>query len=207
MSFWQITKEQKLQVISGFQLAGGILLGWALIGCLIVGCGAAFGTIRQSNLSSLSRPGAFAVALGSFVLISLMVQRWAKYFAGWVGYGVLNSLTMAFSGHALNNRSIPVNRWLALSMALMFFTSSVACLRFTKSYELNLLDKCAVLFWILAVTFAVNSELAKRPELGSIALAISCLVLLAAWFYQRSASSRKWVHRKLSSNLASQQPV
>ncbi|MCU1285239.1 MAG: hypothetical protein JWO13_1589 [Acidobacteriales bacterium] len=180
-----MTKQQKREVVNGFRLVGGIFLGCFLIGSLVVGFGETFGTIRDSNLSSLTRPGAFAVALCSFAAIALTVQRWAKYFAGWVGFGVLNSLIIASSGHALNNPSIHVGCGFALSMALVWLTSSITSLRFTNGKELNLLDKSALLSWVLAFAMFANLALANKPELALAMLSLGSLGLVIAWFFHR----------------------
>lgn len=188
---------------NGLKLVGAVLFGCFLMGFLVGGFGQAFGTIRESNLSSLPRPAAFAVGLCSFALISSMVQRWAKYLAGWVWFGVLNSLLVASSGHALNNPSVPIERWFALSMALVWFTSSLASLRFTKSYQLTLLDKSALLTWVLAFTVFANFALASKPTFALVTLAIGSFGLVIAWYYQRYHR----VHRGGSSQLRSPHSV
>src|ERR1044071_4771301 len=98
-------KKRQRQISSGFQLAGGILLGFVLVGTFVAAVGVGFfgNTARFS-----SKPLAFILAAVSLALISLMAQRWAKYFAGWIGYGALNGLLMASTGHLVNNPAIPV---------------------------------------------------------------------------------------------------
>jgi hypothetical protein len=90
-------KKRKQEVINGFQLAGGILLGFVLLGGLVGFAGIAFGATSTSL--RVSQLFAGAIAVSALVVIGLMVQRWAKYFAGWIAWGILNSLMMASSGH------------------------------------------------------------------------------------------------------------
>src|SRR5690348_8824780 len=80
-------KKRKQEVINGFRLAGGILLGAALMGCLVFGAATAFGSAEGTGLTPLGRLGASAAALLSLFLITITVQRWAKYFAGWIVSG------------------------------------------------------------------------------------------------------------------------
>ena len=178
MAFFQVSTKDKNEVVNGFRLAGGLLLGMALMGGLVVCTGVAFGTVESSRVS---RPAAFPIALGSLVLITVMVQRWAKYFAGWIGFSVFNALIVASSGHVLNNPSIPVAHWLALSLAALFFISALVSLRFTKNYTLNLLDKVALITWVLAFTLAANVE-----KLVLAATSLGCAALVTAWWYHRA---------------------
>jgi hypothetical protein len=101
-------KARKQQLVSGFQLAGGVLLGFALMTAVVGSSAVAFGGLHPSRLP---RAMALGIALVSLAAIFSMIQRWAKYFAGWIGYSVLNGLLMLSSGHLVNNPSIAVPRW------------------------------------------------------------------------------------------------
>ena len=73
-------KKRKQQVVSGFLLTGGILLGMLLITCMVFGADlAVFG-----GSPTISRPVAALIAVTAFAIIAVMAKRWAKYFAGWV---------------------------------------------------------------------------------------------------------------------------
>jgi hypothetical protein len=130
-------KARKQQVVSGFQLAGGVLLGFALMTALVGSTSVAFGELHHSRLS---RPTALGIALVSLAIIFSMIQRWAKYFAGWIGYSVLNRLLMLSSGHLVNNPSISVPRWWSLFAIALALISAVTCLRFSGMYKLTGLD-------------------------------------------------------------------
>ena len=172
-------RKRKQEVINGFRLTGGILLGFLLMSVLVVGTGVALFRLESSRLSS--RPLAFALAAVAFACIALMVRRWAKYFAGWIGYGVLNGLLMISSGHLVNDPAVRVSRPFAVTMTLLTLVSALVCLRFTETYRLNRVDKVALLVWILAFTVAANAE-----RYGLVAFAISCAGLVGAYLYSRS---------------------
>lgn len=170
-------KRRKQQVVNGFRLAGGILLGIILMGGLVAGALIALGRVPDSRLSA---PVASVVATVSFLGIALTVQRWAKYFAGWIAWGVLNSLIMASTGHLLNNPSVPVSRTYALAFGALCLSSVLPSARFADGRKLALIDKVALLAWILAFTASVAFERATIPIMGGgvVALAI-------AWWLDR----------------------
>ncbi len=185
-------RERQQHVVNGFRLAGGILAGFVLVGALVAGIGVGFcGTkLGPGPLSFSSRPVAFVLIAVSLALLILTVQRWAKYLGGWIGYGALNGLLMASSGHALNNPAIPVSRSFSLSMTAVAIASALACLRFTEDYKLNLVDKIAVVGWIVGFAVAANVE-----KLGLAAITLAAIGLVIARLYHglpwRSARHRR----------------
>jgi hypothetical protein len=177
------SKKRKQEVVNGFRLAGGILLGFVLMGSLVAFTGIAFGTATSSRVS---RPLAALIAVSALILIALMVQRWAKYFSGWIAWGVVNSLIMASTGHLLNNPAIPVSRWYALVMAAQCLIAVLASRRFTKAYKLHVADKFALMGWILAFTLAATAERFSIPS-----MTIGTLGLVFVWWFHRSKSQRR----------------
>jgi len=179
-------KQRKQHVINGFQLGGGIVLGIILMGSL-VGCSQiAFGIIESGRLSRIT---ALFIALGSLALIFSMIRYWAKHFAGWIGYSVLNGLLMASTGHLVNNPSILVPRWWSISATVLMFTGALVSVRFVKNYTLNVVDKAALMTWLLAFVFAVDVESTHafyHEPLGLGAMFAGTLALLAAWLYHRA---------------------
>ena len=171
-------QRRRQEIRNGFRLAGGFLLGFVLMGSLVACSGIAFGTV---NSTTVSRPVAGIMALSALILIGLMVQWWAKYFAGWIVWGVLNSLIMASSGHLLNNSAIPVSRPLALTMGGLIALSVLPCLRFTSDYKLHPADKLGLMVWIVAFTWAATKE-----RFMVVAMAIGCSALAIAWWLSRS---------------------
>lgn len=178
-------KRRKQEVVNGFGLAGGILLGVVVIGCLVFGAGEAFGTVHWTRPSALGRPTGFAVALVSLALIITMVQRWAKYFAGWMAYSVVSALIMASTGHLLNNPAIPVSRTCVLAMAGLISIQVLTTKRFTKDYRLHLDEKAALILWVLAFTWCANA-----PRFIIPSMSVASAALAAAWWLNRRKRQR-----------------
>jgi hypothetical protein len=179
-------KQRKQHVIHGFQLGGGIVLGIILMGSLVAFSQIAFGIVESGRLS---RAVALFIALASLLLIFSMIRHWAKHFAGWVGYSVLNGLRMASTGHLVNNASILVPRWWSISATVLMFTSAFVSVRFVKNYTLNAIDKAALMTWLLAFTFAVDVESTPalyHEPLGLGAMFVGTLALVAALLYHRA---------------------
>jgi hypothetical protein len=170
-------KKRKQQVVSGFRLAGGILLGIFLMTCVVYGADfTVFGGTPR-----ISRPVAALIAVTAFGIIAVMVQRWAKYFAGWVIWGVYNSINVATSGHAMNNPSVPVSRPYALAAGAVYLFSVLPTIRFAKKYTLNVADKIALMAWILAFTGA-----ALFPKVSLEILLAGSAALVVAWWLGRT---------------------
>jgi hypothetical protein len=180
-------KKDKQEVISGFQLAAGILLGFVLMASLVGFAGIALGA--TSGSSNVSRPVAGIIVISTLVVIGLMVQRWAKYVAGWFAYSILNSLMMASSGHLLNNPAVPVKRPLALTMAGLCFVTVLVTQRFTKAYKLHWAEKVALMVWIVGFALAANVERFSIP-----AVVTGTFPLVLAWWVYRSKSRRRNTH-------------
>ena len=184
-------KKRKQNVVNGFQLGGGIVLGIILMGSLVACSQTALG-IGQST--RLSRVAAFFIAVASLVLIFSMIHHWAKHFAGWVGYSAWNGLFMVSSGHLVNNPSILVPRWWSVSATVLIFTSGLVCLRFAKKYVLNAADKAALMTWLLAVTFGIDVESTHavyREQFALGAMLVGSLALVVAWWYHRATRHRR----------------
>ncbi len=185
-------KQRKQHVVHGFQLGGGIVLGIILMGSLVECSQVAFGIVEPGRLS---RTAALFIGIASLLLIFSMIRHWAKHFAGWVGYSVLNGLGMASTGHLLSNPSILVPRWWSISATALMFTSALVSVRFVKNYTLNTVDKTALITWLLAFTFAVDvgsTHAFYREPLGLGAMFVGTLALVAALLYHH-ATHHRWV--------------
>lgn len=184
-------RERQRHVANGFRLAGGILLGFVLVGTFVMAVGVAFFG-NPGRVSS--KPLALLLAAISLALIALLVQRWAKILGGWIGYGALNGLLMASSGHLLNNPAIPVRRSWALMMTGVAIASALVCLRFTEDYKLNSVDKVALVGWVVCFAVGVNVN-----NYGLPALTLGGVGLVLAWLnyrrLNRPASHRR-AHRR-----------
>ncbi len=174
-------KKRRREITNGFRLAGGIVLGILLMTGFVFGAHIAlFGGSPR-----VSRSVAAMIAAVSFGFIALTVQRWARYFAGWVAYGILNSITMALSGHVLNNPSVPVARWYALATAAVYVASVLPTMRFANGERLHVADKVALLIWVVAFTGVLLFPKAGLPIIGAGAAA-----LVIAWWLHRSSRHR-----------------
>jgi hypothetical protein len=175
-------KKRKQHVVNGFRMGGGILLGFVLVGTFVEAVGVGFfgATVGSAPLSFSSKALVWGLAAVSLMSITLMAQRWAKYVGGWIGYGALNGLLMVSSGHLLNNPAIPVRRSWGLMMTGIAIASALVCLRFTEDYELSLVDKIAVVGWVVCFAVAANVE-----RYGLAAFALAGVGLVLAWFHHR----------------------
>ena len=125
---------------------------------------------------------------------SLMIDAWAKYFAGWAGYSMLNGLLMLTSGHLVNNPSIPVPRWWSLSAIAMAVVTALCCARFTDKYRLTLLDKSALMAWLLAFVLAVsaeNGQTVRHHVAGAAIMWVGCVAVVIAWAVNRRRSHKQ----------------
>jgi hypothetical protein len=91
--------------------------------------------MHSSRISS--RSIAFVVATASFCLIAFFIQRWAKYFAAWMAWSVVNALMMASSGHLINNPSVTVPRSVALIMAGLMVITVIASLPMSSPHRVS----------------------------------------------------------------------
>jgi integrase len=133
-----------------------------------------------------------------------MIRHWAKHFAGWVGYSVLNGLLMVSTGHLVNNPSVLVPRWWSISATVLMFTSALVSIRFVKNYTLNAVDKAALMTWLLAFTFAVVVESTHafyHEPLGLGAMFVGTLALVAALLYRRATHHHRVSMRPLGRSV------
>ncbi len=189
-------RERKEQVVNGFRLAGGLLLAFVLVGTLVAAVGVGVFGANPAPMSFSSRPLALAEAAGSLTLITLLVQRWAKYLGPCIAYTALRGLMVAISGHLVSNPAIPVRRSWALMMTGIAIFSALLCLRFTEDYELNLVDKMAVVGWLVCFAIALNVE-----KYGLTAMAVAAAGLLLAWFYDHLTMRHARHHAAIHVNL------
>jgi hypothetical protein len=173
-------RKRKQHIVNGFRLAGGVLLGFVLVATFIAAFRVGVLGAKPAPMSFSSRPLALAEAAVSLTFIMLLMQRWAKYLALWNSYGVLNGLVMAISGHRWKHPAIPVSRSWALMLAGIALLSVLMCLRFAEDYELNLVDKIAVMGWVVCFAIAVTVE-----KYGLVAMALAAAGLSLAWIHHR----------------------
>ena len=179
-------KENRRHIVSGFQIGGGIVLGILLTGAFLGSMGAVF----FDKATTRSKPFTFTILILSLIVIALLENRWAKYFAGWVGYGVWNGLLMASSGHLVNNPAIPIPRSTALQMTALGLVTALVSVRFSGEYRLNLIDRFALLGWVVTMGVGVQNNKYAVPS-----MTLGCLFVALAWLYYRFQSRPTRRHR------------
>ena len=106
----------------------------------------------------------------------------------------MNGLLMLTSGHLVNNPSIPVPRGWSLSAIAMAVVTALCCVRFSEKYKLTLLDKSALMTWLLAFVLAVNAENVQTVHhhiVGAAIMWVGCIAVVIAW-----AVSRRTPHKQ-----------
>lgn len=179
MSKQSSTKEQ---VKSGFRRAGGWLLGGAWFALVIWGITNAFGT--EANFSEGHHPSRVLgyVILGvASVIFVVTANRWKRVFPGIMLASTVGALLELEQGHALNNPSVLIPRWIGLVQFIVIV--GVTLLSFTfKKRPFNLVDRIALL--VFAASIFVGGDEATRKEIP-FALIAGGICVLAAWAYDR----------------------
>lgn len=170
------------QVKSGFRRTGGWLLGIAWFGLVLWGIIEAFGT--DANFSEGHHPSrvlgyvVLGVAAAIFVATA---NRWKRVFPGIMLAATLGAVLELWHGHAVNNLSVLIPRWIAFSQLIVI--AGVTVLSFTfKKRPLNIVDRIALLAF--AASIYVGGDEATRQQLP-LALIVGGACVLAAWAYDR----------------------
>jgi hypothetical protein len=172
----------KEQVKSGFRRASGWILGCAWFALVIWGIINAFGT--EANFSEGHHPSRVwgYVILGLAAMIfAATANRWKRVFPGIMLAATLGALLELERGHAVNNPSVLIPRWIALVQ--LGVIAVVTALSFTfKKRPLNIVDRIALVAF--AASIFVGGDEATRQELP-LALIVGGVCVLAAWAYDR----------------------
>lgn len=174
-------KEEK-RAKSGLRRAGGWVLGGAWFALVIWGIVNAFGT--GANFSEGHHPsrvlGYVILSVAGFIFAAT-ANRWKRVFPGIMLAATLGALLELEQGHAVNNPSVLIPRWIALVQLVVIVI--VAALSFTfKKRPLNVADRIALLAF--AASILVGGDEATRHELP-LALIVGGVCVLAAWGYNR----------------------
>jgi hypothetical protein len=176
----QLTAKE--QAKSGFRRAFAWILGCAWFGLVIWGILNAFGT--EANFSGGRHPSRILgyVILGvAGAIFAATANRWKRVFPGIMLAATLGALLELEQGHAVNNPSVLIPRWIALVQLAVI--AAVTALSFTfKKRPLNIVDRIALLAFAASI-FVGGSE-ATRQELP-LALIVGGVCVLAAWGYDR----------------------
>lgn len=170
------------QVKSGFRRAGAWLLGIAWFGLVLWGILEAFGT--EANFSGGHHPSrvlGYLVLIVAAAIFIATANRWKRILPGIMLAATLGALLELQQGHAVNNPSASIPRWIALIQLAVI--AGVTALSFTfKRRALNIVDRIALLAF--AASIYVGWDEATRQELP-LALIVGGVCVLAAWAYDR----------------------
>ena len=170
-------KTVKQQVVSGAGIAAGWLLGIVWLGLVYWGLGA---VVKPGSGISGSTGGYAILAVAGLIFI-LTANRWKRAFPGIMLAATLGALLELEQGHAVNNPSVLIPRWIGLVQLVVI--AGVTALSFTfKKRPLNIVDRIALLAF--AASILVGGDEATRQELP-LALIVGGLCILAAWVYDR----------------------
>lgn len=161
------------QVKSGFKRAGAWLLGFAWL--FLVFGGLAIITTPPPPSWVL---GWGLLGVAALVLVFTM-DRWVKVFPGLLAYGVVGSILMLMSGHAVNHPEVLVSKLEAALLMVFFATAAALSFTFTK-HKLTVPDRIALFAFIFCFFWQ-----AVAPRLMLLALAIGFSCLVGAWAYDR----------------------
>jgi len=178
----------KEQMKSGFRRAFGWILGGAWLALVIWGITNAFGT--EANFSEGHHPSrvlGYVILAVAGAVFGATANRWKRAFPGIMLAATLGALRELEHGHALNNPSVLIPRWIALVQLVVI--AGVTALSFTfKKRPLNIVDRIALLAF--AASIYVGGDESIRQELP-FALIVGGLCVLAAWAYDRVQRRRR----------------
>jgi len=180
MSKDSISRES---INSGFRRAFAWILGCAWFALVIWGIINAFGT--EANFSEGHHPDrvmGYAILGAAAAILGATANQWKRVFPGIMLAATLGALLELEQGHAVNNPSVLIPRWIAVVQLVVI--ALVTALSFTfKKRSLNIVDRIALIAF--AVSIFVGGEEARRQEFP-LALVIGGVCVLAAWAYDRA---------------------
>lgn len=179
-------------VQNGFRRAGWILLFffWGILALTGLACALAEST-RFPPLAG------WLMLVLAMVIAIVTMDRWAKVLPGLFGYGVLNGLIMATTGHLVNDSSIRVARGTAVAMTLLGLASAILA-NTIASRKLTIFDR-------VALAGVVSSLLAgiAIPSLTIVSFCLMTFFLAAAWGVDRFGTGGRGAGQPLHGRLSS----
>jgi hypothetical protein len=161
------------QAKNGFKRVGFWLLGFTWL--FIVFGGLAIVTTPPPPSPVL---GWALLSIAGLVLFFTM-DKWVKVFPGLLAYGVVGSILMLTSGHAMNHPEVLVPQLEAVVLILFFAAAAALSFTFTK-HKLTVPDRIALFAFILCFFWQ-----AVAPRLMLVVLGFGFACLVGAWAYDR----------------------
>jgi len=159
------------QVKSGIKRTGAWLLGLAWLGLVFAGMAIAFNPSPHSP-----KLGWGLLGIAALVLVFTM-DKWVKVLPGLLAYGVLGSILMLLSGHAVNHPDVLVSKLQAAVLMILFAIAAGLSVTFAKQ-KLTVPDRVALFVFIFCFFWQ-----AVAPHLMILSLAIGFSCLACAWIY------------------------
>jgi hypothetical protein len=178
----------KQQVHSGFRHAGGWLLGMAWLGLVFWGIVEAFGT--EANFSAGHHPsrGLGYFILGAAAVIFLITANvWKRVFPGIMLAATLGAVVELARGHAVNNPSLHIPRWIAF-IQLLVIVGVTAISSTLKERPLSTIDRFALLTF--AASIYLGGEEVTQQKMP-FALIVGGICVLIAWAIDRLKPNQK----------------
>jgi len=149
------------------------LLGVVWLGLVFGGMAIAFSPSPHSRMV-----GWVLLVLAAVVLVATM-DWWVKAFPGLLILATLNGIITVYTGHLINNTSIPIPRSEAIIITLFFGASGFLCARF-RTGVLNVIDRAALFTFMFCLFWQ-----AAAPRFAGVAGGVAFCALLLAWTYGR----------------------
>lgn len=166
------------QVRGGLRLAGLVLL--ACVAGLLMVWG---GLVVSHKAAGSTALGWLAIAV-AFLILVLNLPGCVRALPGFLILAALNALTMAASGHVLDNPSATVSRGMALGSAAAFLLAAVVSARF-DSYRLSLQDRVVVVLYVGLLVLGVATGW------GFVCFILGAAVLASPWLASQLSTHRK----------------
>jgi hypothetical protein len=166
-------------ITNGFRQAAAWLLGIIWLGLVLAGMAIAFTPSPHSPALGWTLLG-----LAAFALVFTM-DKWAKVFPGLLAYGVLGSITMLVTGHAVNHPEVLVPPIEAVVLILFFAVVTALSFSLTK-HRLTVPARIALFVFVLCF---FGQAAAPRLMLPAMAIGFACLAV--AWAHDRVQRYRR----------------
>jgi len=162
------------QVKGGFRKAGGWLIGFGWLFLVFAGMAVA---LTPSNYPPAL---GWAMLVLAALILTFTMDKWGKFFPGLLAYGVVGSLVMLWTGHAINHPEVRVSR-LEAFILILFFAAAAALSHELVVGQLSKASRVAILLFVACIFWQ-----AAMPRMMFVAAGIGLLGLAVAWMLTRS---------------------
>jgi hypothetical protein len=178
-----LSQKRRKEILQGCRTGGNLLLGFVTFTLLLIGTIALSGgdTGRLNKYEALA---AYAVAIG---ILYWKAPNYSGSIAGFFGVpGIINGISMFFSGHMLNQRDVPISHLEALSGVVFCVALTAVTFQFLKRRALDRISRVCIVLATLIFAFALTN-----PMRTNIVLPLSLLFFGFAAFHAMSRRERR----------------